>query len=54
MYALSYIGESDSEIHFTLPDHLTLPEMIENFERFLIACGYVLPEGATLGYEYHE
>jgi hypothetical protein len=47
----------------TKPDHhvvnvefygTTVEELCENFESFLKACGYSLPEGAHIGYEYED
>lgn len=41
-------------VSFTFPEQATLNEVIEGFEQFLKAVGYVLPNGAHLGYEYEE
>jgi len=35
-------------------DVVTLDELVLVFERFLLACGYGLPGGAHIGYEYEE
>jgi hypothetical protein len=41
-------------VHFNMFTDALLPEAIESFERFLLALGYSLPDGAHLGYEYDE
>ena len=33
---------------------ITLEELVPVFERFLLACGYILPPDCHIGYEYEE
>lgn len=37
----------------SIPEEASLSEMIEAFEKFLLATGYVLPENSTLGFVEH-
>ena len=50
----SWMTAPHTTVHFNMFTDATLPEAIESFERFLLALGYSLPEGAHLGYEYDE
>lgn len=51
MIELKYTHEDGDEI-IVKTNEITLPEVIGRFENFLKAIGYVLPKGASLGYEY--
>ena len=35
-------------------DAVSLEDLVPVFERFLLACGYILPSGCHIGYEYDE
>ena len=41
-------------VNIEVSEEQTLPEIIEAFEKFLLAVGYVLPDGSRLGYEWDE
>jgi hypothetical protein len=44
----------DPLVSMTIGEQSELSEVIEAFELFLVAIGYMLPEGASLGYEYED
>ena len=37
-----------------LDDSESLDTLLANFEMFLLACGWPLPKGSHIGYEYEE
>jgi len=45
--------QPDTKVTVTT-DAVTLDELVPVFERFLLACGFGLPPGAHIGYEYDD
>jgi hypothetical protein len=50
--ATNYHSGSYTEI--SINEDSSIDEVIESFELFLKGCGYHLPDGANIGYEYIE
>lgn len=46
--------DEDAHVSMTVGGQSELREVIEAFELFLIAIGYRLPDGASLGFEYED
>lgn len=46
--------EVSSKIIHSISADSTLDEVVEAFEYFLKGCGYSLPEGTHIGYEYED
>ena len=46
--------DQNARVSMTIGCQSELREVIEAFELFLIAIGYSLPDGASLGYEYED
>ena len=47
-------AEGDPLVSMTISKDSELSETIEAFETFLLAVGYMLPQGAHLGFEYED
>jgi hypothetical protein len=47
-------AEDDPLVTITISKDSELSETIEAFETFLLAVGYMLPQGAHLGFEYDD
>lgn len=46
---MKFIDESKGDkIEMELHEHATVPEVLEFFERFLRACGYIIPYDETI------
>ena len=49
-----YEDEVSSTVTHSISADSTLDEVVEAFEYFLKGCGYSLPEGTHIGYEYED
>jgi hypothetical protein len=46
--------KDSGEVSFTVEKDANISEVLENFERFLLAVGYSLPIGGTVGVVYPD
>jgi hypothetical protein len=53
-FNFSRYSEEHPLVSMTISKGAELSEAIDAFETFLIAVGYMLPDGAHLGYEYED